>query len=316
MSARAIAKLSVRKAKEERARLREERKVYDVNKDYPPWAHVEYELQTEHFFNTVRDLPNEGLNPITDLIAEHVSEADIAEVFGGKGVKPFKTTNVMLHPATKGALLKLCWRIYGTAVVPNNEFMAWIVKGFIAEQKGDMKINWAVAAASTVVEKKRRDAAKKSKLIGLSEGSIDVPQGTGNDGQLSTQSRGEITSAGLGFQIGVQPLHLPKSESTLCPYEISTTESQALRSAGDLVEELLKAELLRVSHLEGKKKTLERKLVGLRFNLEDRIRATKEDEEELASAALAAQALKLQLQNLREQVTSSHDYHFLGAYCE
>jgi hypothetical protein len=106
-----------------------------VNKEYPPWAHVEYYLQMEDFFNKVCDLPNEGLNPKTDLTAEHVTEAEIAEIFGGKGVKPFKTTNVMLHPATKNALLSLCWKIYGNAVVANNEFMAWIVKGFIVEQK-------------------------------------------------------------------------------------------------------------------------------------------------------------------------------------
>jgi hypothetical protein len=44
MSARAIAKLSDRKPKEERARPREERKANDVNKDYPPWPHVDYDL--------------------------------------------------------------------------------------------------------------------------------------------------------------------------------------------------------------------------------------------------------------------------------
>jgi hypothetical protein len=95
----------------------------------------------EDFFNKICDLPNKGLNPKTDLKAEHVAEAEIAKNFGGKGVKPFKTTNVMLHPATKNALLSLCWKIYGTAVVANNEFMAWIVKGFIAEEKGEVKIN-------------------------------------------------------------------------------------------------------------------------------------------------------------------------------
>jgi hypothetical protein len=105
--------------------LREERKAYDVNKEYlAPWAHVDYDLQTENFFNTVQDSPTEGLNPKIDLTAEHVSEADIAKVFGSKGVKPFKITNVMLHLATKAALIKLCWRIYGTAIVANNEFMA------------------------------------------------------------------------------------------------------------------------------------------------------------------------------------------------
>jgi hypothetical protein len=57
-------------------------------------------------------------------MAEHITEAEIPKIFGGKGVKPFKTTNVMLHPTTKNALLSLCWKIYGTAVIANNEFMA------------------------------------------------------------------------------------------------------------------------------------------------------------------------------------------------
>jgi hypothetical protein len=56
MAARAIAKLSVKKAKEERARLWEEQKAHDVNNKYPPWAHVDYDLQMEDFFNKVRDL--------------------------------------------------------------------------------------------------------------------------------------------------------------------------------------------------------------------------------------------------------------------
>jgi hypothetical protein len=111
MGARVVAKLSVKKEKEERTRLQEEWKVHDVNKEYPPWAHVDFDFQTEDFFNTVRDLSNKHLNPKTDLTAEHIMEEDIAKLFGGKGVKPFKTTNVMLHPAIKRALLSLCLKI-------------------------------------------------------------------------------------------------------------------------------------------------------------------------------------------------------------
>jgi hypothetical protein len=52
-----------------------------------------------------------------------------------------------------------------------------------------------------------------------------------------------------------------------------------------------------------KTKTLECKLVELRFNLEYYITATKEDEEESTLAALTTQGLQLQLQDLHEQVT-------------
>jgi hypothetical protein len=60
----------------------------------------------------------------------------------------------MMHLAIKGALLSLCWKIYGTIVVANNKFMAWIVKGFVTKQMGEVKINWAVVAVSTAMEKK------------------------------------------------------------------------------------------------------------------------------------------------------------------
>jgi hypothetical protein len=84
-------------------------------------------------YSSVRHLPNEGLNPKCDLTTEHVTEADITEVFGSKGIKSFKTTSVMLHPTTKGALFSLYWKIFNSAVIANNEFMAWIVKSFVAK---------------------------------------------------------------------------------------------------------------------------------------------------------------------------------------
>jgi hypothetical protein len=151
-----------------------------------------------------------------------------------------------------------------------------------------VKFNWAVATTSTAVEKKRRDAAEKAKLTGLSEASTDVPHGTGNEVEVSTQSRGEIISASLEFHSRVLPLPLSKGLSTQCPYKLSSSESEGLRSTADLAAELLKSCQQRITHLEREKKTLERKLVGLRFNLDNRIIATKEDEEELASVALAA----------------------------
>ena len=104
--------------------MKEERKAQDVNKEFPSWADVDFACQTEEFFLSVQNLQNKGLNPKMDLTTEHVFEADIVEVFGGEGVEPFKATNVMLHPATKTALLSLRWRIYETEILANDEFMA------------------------------------------------------------------------------------------------------------------------------------------------------------------------------------------------
>jgi hypothetical protein len=44
--------------------------------------------------------------------------------------------------------LELYAKIYGKTEVTNNEFMAWVVKGYIAEQMG-LKVNWASTALST-----------------------------------------------------------------------------------------------------------------------------------------------------------------------
>jgi hypothetical protein len=99
-------------------------------------------------------------------------------------------------------------------------------------------------------------------------------------------------------------LEVPLSQtvSTKCPYKISTPEYDRVRIAADLVQELLRIGQERISYLEGWKKSLECKLVGLRFNLEDRMTAMKECEEESASVAFTVQGLKVQLQDLCEQV--------------
>jgi hypothetical protein len=180
--------------------------------------------------------------------------------------------------------------------------MAWIVKDFIAEQKGEVKINWVVAAPSTIVEKKRRSAAEKAKQLGSAEVLADTKQGTKDEGQVSTLSQEEITSPGTRLTGGVQEVRLFQTVSAKCPYKISTSEYDRVRNAADLVQELLRIGRERISHLEGQKKSLECKLVGLRFNLEDRIIATKECKEESASAALTVQDLSMQLEDLREQV--------------
>ena len=135
MSMKAKAKICSKIAKEERLCFKEERQSLDVNIEFPSWEAVDYDLQMEEFFHSLQDLSNEGLNPKIDLTIEHVSESDIVEVFGGKGIKLYKSTNIMLHLATKMALLLLCWRIYGSAMLSNNKFMACIVKGFVVQQK-------------------------------------------------------------------------------------------------------------------------------------------------------------------------------------
>jgi hypothetical protein len=248
-------------------------------------------------------LPNEGLNPKLDLTLDHVTEANIVEVFGGKGVKPFKATNVMLHPATISAFLSLCWKIYGTTVLENNEFMAWIVKGFVAEQKGDIKINWAVAIASKAIEKKRRDAVERARVAGSTVNSLDLTECLGSNLDLGARSHGDVSSRGVRHMSDLKPNHFGVSLVNQCPFKLAQAELQRVHTAADLSAEISRISNGRTSELEEEKKAIKLRLVGLRFNLEDRFRAVKEDGLESNKAAKHVEDLRHILQAASSEVS-------------
>jgi uncharacterized FlaG/YvyC family protein len=95
---------------------------------------VDYTYQTGDFFVNVRKLNDSGVNPRSDLTSKYVYEADLQEVF--KKVTKFRTTNNKLHLEMKKKLINLYVKIYGTPHVTNNEFMSWVVKGYIARVEG------------------------------------------------------------------------------------------------------------------------------------------------------------------------------------
>ncbi len=86
----------------------------------------------------------------------------------GADCSSFKSINPYLHIDTKRMLVKFHWQIYGLAVITNNEFMMWLVKGYITKLKGHF-VNWALVVASTPREKAHRQEVK-----GLKSGSIDI----------------------------------------------------------------------------------------------------------------------------------------------
>ena len=90
----------------------------------------------------------QGLNPKLASNMSCVTPKKIEEIWG-KCVA-FKLTNTMLKPETRKELLQLYSKIYGKTEVTNKEFMAWVMKGYIAEQMG-FEVDWASAAASTAV---------------------------------------------------------------------------------------------------------------------------------------------------------------------
>jgi len=51
-------------------------------------------------------------------------------------------------------LEKLYWKIYGIGHITNNELCSWMIKGWIAENKGNV-VNWAKVIIGTTQEKAR-----------------------------------------------------------------------------------------------------------------------------------------------------------------
>ncbi len=47
---------------------------------------------------------------------------------------------------------KLYWKIYGIGHITNNELYAWMIKGWIAENKGNV-VNWAEGIVAIVQKK-------------------------------------------------------------------------------------------------------------------------------------------------------------------
>jgi hypothetical protein len=92
---------------------------------------------------------------------------NIREVFNK--ISKFKTTNTQFHANTTKKLLNLCSKIYGSSNVTNDEFMSWVVKGYIAEVKG-FDITWVKVATSTTKEKAHRVVVEKTR----SNKSLDV----------------------------------------------------------------------------------------------------------------------------------------------
>jgi hypothetical protein len=98
-----------------------------------------------------------------------------------------------------------------------------------------------------------------------------------------------------------KPKSFPSLEYIQSPFQISTTELESVQVAANLVEELFKRGQSRVVQLDGMKKSPQLMLMGLRFNLEDRITVAKEAEE-----------LKFQLQHLCKHVNWESYYYVLS----
>ncbi len=169
-SFRELIKISdYRKMVKEETKTKEEKKFKREHKvpKITSLGSADYHDQIVEFFATIRELPTRGLNPKFGINSEHVITSDIDEVFCAD-CSNFKTINLYLHVDFKKALIKLHWQIYGSIVITNNEFMMWLVKGYITKLKGHLK-NWAIATTSTTRAKAHRQEVKE-----LKSRSIDI----------------------------------------------------------------------------------------------------------------------------------------------
>ena len=102
--------------------------------------------------------------------------------------------------------------------------MAWIVKGFVAEQKGDIKINWTLAVVFTVVEKKRQDEVR-----------------LGSDFNVSTKSGASDKRRSGSLQ------HDGKS---ICSFKLSDFESRTMHLAIAVASEFHQSSKTKISNLQ------------------------------------------------------------------
>jgi len=110
-------------------------------------------------------LNNKAFNPKIDLTNVEVYKKDLLEVFEPKC--SLKLTNPLLHLETKQDLKRLHWRIYNVPTLTNNDFMLWLVKGYITQEKGH-KVNWAKTTTSTSKKAQRRKVGR------LKNGSLEL----------------------------------------------------------------------------------------------------------------------------------------------
>lgn len=257
-----------------------------LDKEYPPWPPIEFNLQTIQYFQDVRKLCAEGLDPKSKSIDEYVTHGDKVKLFGNP--HKFKSNYADLPSEVSKGLLDLFWRIYGHAHVPNNEYMAWVVKGFIAEKKGHV-VNWASAAVTTAAERGKRgtSASQKSALN-------DAPN-------RSWVSEGTFQSPGVSNGFTIKHVKVDKSLKTFNQgsdlsqpmiSELHVVHECDIHKVDQLLElkqDMWKFAKAKARALEEKKKSLEKNYLRTEANMEDRKDASLEADEmeKLAEKKLA-----------------------------
>jgi hypothetical protein len=209
-----------------------------------------------------------GLNPKLPFDMACVTIEEVKEVWGK--CSAFETTNTTLNLETRNELLQLYAKIYGKMEVTNNEFMTWVVKGYIAEVMG-FEVDWAIVAASTALviasrvegELMRRDLStdEAAKLLRLAP-HVVLKQSPSQSKSASPMSTGPSEWKGTCSRFKAVPVGgVPR---------MITTEVADAKEVLRLEEELLANTENKLMNHEPSKKLIEDKIIGFKFGMDDR----------------------------------------------
>ena len=198
---------------------------------------------------------------------EIVTQEMIQEVFRKEG--KMKTTSPHLDPNSRRAMLRICWQIFGTIDVTNNEFGTWLVKGYIAQEMGEA-VDWAAVAVAIAMELDRRVGSQKCSARELKPGASEF-----NGGCLSANGGAgcsQLTSTELGI---VSRGHL---------HPASASDVHLMKEHHGFLLELQKCTQRKIEELGEERKGQEEKIIGLRFNMWNRKSAATEAAEAITTA--------------------------------
>jgi hypothetical protein len=255
--------------------------------------------QTLEFFTKERGLCGQGLNPKLATNMVFVTVEKIEEIWGK--CTGFRVTSTTLKPETWRELLDLYYKKYGKREVTNKEFMAWMVKGYIAEQMGH-SVDWASAATATsnlVASRLEGDLLKRdlssheaAELLRLAPTSVLKPSGS--------HSRFGVRSTSLFEQDKIQLTHT-SSLHRICHSEVAKAE--------DVLKveiELLASTESKLSLLETSKKSIGDMIIAFKFGMDNRRADAEEAEQNLNVDKEAVMNLDLQRLVIQDNVSASH----------
>ena len=203
-----------------------------------------------------------------------------------------KYTVVELSVEDKKELHTLFWKVHGHGYIPSNKFMGWLVKDYIAQKKG-FKVKWVVVACTT-----SKLIIQKKTLAGLGNGSSilhsDAFEGSDRSFGASNASNGHGK-----WRENFGP---PTTLGTIL-HIVDKHDIQKVEDVLTLKHDLWLFAKARGRQLEDKKKDLNSKLVGTKYNMDERKKVA--DKSRLAMNAIETRVCELERMQRASQLQVS-----------